>query len=50
METDVCEICGREYVVTSFNSDAPFPMCDDCYEEYLISRDTDVRAADGNSF
>lgn len=35
-ETHICEKCGKEYVVNEFNYFAPFSMCDDCYDNYLI--------------
>ena len=36
-ETNVCELCGREYIENDFTRDAPFAMCDSCYEEYLLT-------------
>ena len=35
-ETNICECCGKEYVITDFNRNAPYAMCDGCYDEYLI--------------
>lgn len=37
IETGTCELCGAEFEVNEFNRDAPYPMCDRCFEEYLIS-------------
>jgi hypothetical protein len=38
-ETGICEECGCEYEVNEVNSQAPYSMCDDCYDEYLIKRE-----------
>lgn len=34
-ETNICEECGCEFEVNEFNEQAPYAMCDACYEEYL---------------
>lgn len=34
--TNICEECGREYEINDFNEQAPYSMCDACYDEYLI--------------
>lgn len=37
IETGTCELCGAEFEVNEFNRDAPYAMCDRCFDEYLIS-------------
>ena len=34
--TRICEHCGKEFVLTPFNESAPYAMCDNCYDNYLI--------------
>ena len=38
-ETNICECCGTEYEITDYNRAAPFAMCDDCYDEFLMNEE-----------
>ena len=35
-DTNVCEDCGKEFVINEFNENAPYARCDECYDNYLI--------------
>ena len=35
---NACEDCGKTYRVSSFNKDAPYAMCEMCYDNYLCNK------------
>ncbi len=36
--TNICEECGREYTVNEWNENAPYAMCNACYDEYNLQK------------
>lgn len=37
-ETVICEDCGCEFKLNEENRWAPYPMCDACYDEWLMQQ------------
>lgn len=36
-EKRICEACAKVFEVNDFNRCAPFAMCDDCYDSYIVA-------------